>query len=553
MIQRPLFFFWTNRARFTTHIIIVALASMLTSCTYLKYSAIQAKYTKLQAASPSLVNLKHMIDQGTFFIWGKSITESNRFSNVSMAIAAYSSQFKENERVDTMFFEGTGTHYGLNLPEGNYTFLIYADMNNDRKFHPSEIVGKRELVLNTTQFPDRIVKHVDIKVEASFRVDWAETILMPDLVKTAHSLYYPSGTIRSLNDPMFDEEIATMGMYDPASFLEHAKTMFYALEEHLPHKIPVILVHGIGDSSRSFKTIIQHLDNEHYQVWLFYYPSGGELDQLADFFYNIFLSGKTIPMGEMPMIVVAHSMGGLIVREAFNQYQGKAKENKVELFVSIATPFGGHPSAASGEEHGLMILPSWKDLNPTNRFIKQLYRKPLPKFVNHQLYYAFNNSSSVKLGENSDGVVPLSSQLHPDAQNQSRHQFGFNKGHVDILKDEAMLEHLKNNMAEVKSIFPELHMKLLTNGGFNVKLADDYSPESRHLISYAGKYLVLLAEGIIRPINSQQERYIQAVKGEIAATRDVERDFIRFMREYPELVDDVVKTQSNSILNRINP
>ena len=37
-----------------------------------------------------------------------------------MAIAAYSNRFKENERVDTMFFSGSGTHYGLNLPEGSY-------------------------------------------------------------------------------------------------------------------------------------------------------------------------------------------------------------------------------------------------------------------------------------------------------------------------------------------------------------------------------------------------------------------------------------------------
>lgn len=35
-----------------------------------------------------------------------------------MAIVAYSNKLKENERVDTMFFQGTGPHYGLNLPDG---------------------------------------------------------------------------------------------------------------------------------------------------------------------------------------------------------------------------------------------------------------------------------------------------------------------------------------------------------------------------------------------------------------------------------------------------
>ena len=270
-----------------------------------------------------------MIDQETFFIWGKSIAESGNYSNIPMVIAAYSSKFKKNEQVDTMFFKGTGTHYGLNLPEGLYTLLVYADMNEDLVFHPSEIVGKRELVLNTTNFPEKIVKDVDIEITENLEVAWAETIFRPEVIETERPLYYPAGSIRSLDDPMFDENIATMGMYDPASFLEHAQTMFYALKEGVAHKIPVVFVHGIGGSSRSFKTIIEHMDKDRYQAWFFYYPSGGDLDQLADFFYNIFLAGNVIPMGDMPMIVAAHSMGGLVVQEAFNKYQGKAKENKV--------------------------------------------------------------------------------------------------------------------------------------------------------------------------------------------------------------------------------
>ena len=341
---------------------------------------------------------------------------------------------------------------------------------------------------------------------------------------------------------MFDENIATMGMYDPASFLEHAQTMFYALKEGVAHKIPVVFLHGIGGSASSFKTIIEHMDKDRYQAWFFYYPSGGDLDQLADFFYNIFLSGNVIPMGDMPMIVAAHSMGGLVVQEAFNKYQGKAKENKVELFVSIATPFGGHPAAASGEKHGLIVLPAWKDLNPTSRFIKELFRKPLPTHVNHQLLYAYNNSSTLKLGENSDGVVPLSSQLHPQAQRQSGNQFGFNNSHVDILEDEIMINHLLKSMAEVNNIFPDSHMKLLVNGGFDITLPDGYSPVTRHLISYAGKYLVLLMNGVIQPINSQQESFIRAIKGEISATRDVEKEFIQFIKEHPEMVNSALES-----------
>jgi len=528
-----------------THLATIALAFLLTSCTYLKHSAIQAEYRKVQNADPSQMNLKHMLDKETFFVLGKAISESNSHTDLSMVIVAYSNKFKKNERVDSMFFKGTGTHYGLNLPEGIYTLLVYADKNNDQVFHQSEVVGTKKLILNTKNFPDKIVKNVDIKLTKHALVSWAETIFKPENLSTKQSLFYPTGTIRNLDDAIFDEKIATMGMYDPASFLKNVPTMFYALEEDLSHKIPVIFVHGIGGSSRSFKTIIKHMDKERYRPWFFYYPSGGDLNQLADFFYNLFLSGDVIRLDNMPMIIVAHSMGGLVVREALNKYQGKASENNVNLFVSIATPLGGHPSAALGEEHGLIVLPSWKNLNPNSQFIKKLYTKPLPKNVNHQLFYAYKNSNTLKLGENSDGVVPLSSQLHPAAQQQSSEQFGFNSTHTDILENEEMINHLLKNMADVRNIFPESHMNLLINGGFNVKLSDDYSPITQHLISYAGKYIVLLVNDIIKPVNSQQKRYIEAVQGKRSATRVVEKEFIKFIKEYPDLISAVLTDQAN--------
>jgi len=528
-------------------ITIVALSFMLTSCTYLKYSSIQAEYTRLQNADPSQVNLKHMLGQEVFFVLGKPVGIPVSYLDLPMAIAAYSSEFKENERVDTMFFKKAGTHYGLNLPGGVYTLLVYADINNDQMFHKSEVVGKRDLVLNTTNFPEKIAKNIDLDLGRGSLVVWAENISMPDVVKTKKSLFYPEGTIRRLEDPIFDERISTMGMYDPASFMKYAPTMFYALEEDVAHKIPVVFVHGIGGSSRSFRRIIERMDGDRYRPWFFYYPSGGDLDQLASFFYSLFLSGDVIPLGEMPVIVVAHSMGGLVVREALNRYQGKAGENKVKLFVSIATPFGGHPAATSGEEHGLIVLPAWKDLNPNNRFVKELYRKPLPSFINHQLFYAYRNSSTLKLSENSDGVVPLFSQLHPEAQRQSRDQFGYNSSHVDIVEDVTMIDHLLESMAAVENIFPDSHMKILVDGGFDVELGDDYSPLSQYLVAYAGRYIVLLVNGIIEPINPQQEHFIHVVQGKISATSDVERDFIQFMGEYSALVERAIKGQTNKL------
>lgn len=525
-------------------VICVGLALGLSSCTYLKYSAIQAGYAELQNADPSQVNLKHMLDQDRFYLWGKPLDDSRRYLNVPMAIAAYSSKFKDNERVDTMFFKGGGTHYGLSLPEGSFELLVYADLNNDQAFDQTEVVGKRKLELRVSHFPEKIAKHIDIKLNQKQTVGWADVIAIPNVVKSQTSLFYPSGSIRSLDNPIFDRRIATMGMYDPASFMAHAPTMFYAPEEDEVHKIPVIFVHGIGDSPRSFKPILDRLDKDRYRPWFFYYPSGGDLEQLGSFFYSLFLSGEVISLGDMPMVVVAHSMGGLVVREALNKYQMTSSENKVKLLVTIASPLGGHPAAAAGEKHGLITLPSWRDLNPDNRFIKELYRKPLPDFVSHQLYYAFKNTRSVKLGENSDGTVPLSSQLHPEAQKQSHQQFGFNNGHTQILSDESMISRLINSMDAVENIFPESHMQLLVNGGLDVKLSDDYSPENRHLMSYAGKYLILLAKGLVEPINEQQQHYVQATQRLARAESSTEEQLIQFMKDYPEIVRRVIQNHA---------
>jgi len=110
--------------------------------------------------------------------------------------------------------------------------------------------------------------------------------------------------------------MATLGMYESAAFLELAPMLFYALEEDIGYKIPVIFVHGINGSPREFAEIVKHLDRRLYRPWFFYYPSGNDLGQLSEFFYNIFLSGKVIPLYQTPTVIVAHSMGGVIVRDA---------------------------------------------------------------------------------------------------------------------------------------------------------------------------------------------------------------------------------------------
>ena len=79
--------------------------------------------------------------------------------------------------------------------------------------------------------------------------------------------------------------------------------------------------------------------------------------------------------------------------------------------------------------------------------------------MEHHLVYAYHNPSTIKLQENSDGVVPLYSQLHPEAQRQSSAQFGFKATHTSILENQEVLDYVIAKKHEVPSIFPESHMQ----------------------------------------------------------------------------------------------
>jgi pimeloyl-ACP methyl ester carboxylesterase len=519
---------------FSNLVLTVCLAVCLASCTHLKYASAQSEYARIQNAEPGQVNVKHMIDREKFFVHGQCNDAAGDYNGLPKVIAAFSSKYQPHELVDRMHFEVAGSHYGMSLPEGQYDLVVFADMDRDGVFRRSEVVGRRAIALDAAATPDMVLGQVDVPLTEPVAIEWDIEIEVPDTPGRAESLFYPSGTLRTLDDPIFDASFATLGMYDPAAFLQQAPTMFYALEDDYGFKMPVIFIHGINGSAREFAGLVAQLDRQHYKPWFFHYPSGGDLDQLAELFYQIFLSGKVYDSNGMPIIVVAHSMGGLIAREAVNKYQGKSRENEVRLLVTLATPFGGHEAAAKGEEHGLIVLPSWRDLNPANDFIRDLFRKPLPDFVHHELVYAFHNPGTIKLGENSDGVVTLTSQLRPQAQAQASGQFGFDNSHTDILDSAEVAAHLKTLMDAVENPVPPPQLAVLNQGGFDVELGDPYPPIARYYIHTIGIYLMALTEGRFEPIYDEEERFMAVVHGERPPRTDIEKGWMRFLDEHPE-------------------
>jgi len=509
--------------------VLACLAS--SSCSYMRNVLVQVEYGRLQSLEPSVVNLRHLIDSETVFVYGTLNHAGLEHQPNSFSIAAFSNRFQEFELVDVMQGVRANTHYGLNLPPGEYQLLVFSDLDSNGHYEASEVVGERKVNI-PAHSKHTVVGGMDITLfeptdkQLSVKLN-APASIPARSTDEAESLFYPTGTIRDMFDPIFDRDVAMMGLYHPAAFLEKARTMFYALEEDVSYKIPVIFVHGIGGTPIEFKRIVEKVDRTRFKPWFFYYPSGSDLDQIALFFQNLFLSGNVIPVDEkLPIIVVAHSMGGLVVKEALNLQ--KTPKNRI-LFLSMASPFDGHPGAAKGQQMAPMVLPAWRDLNPDGKFIKNLYRKPAHPLVEHRLIYAYKNPKMAKFGENSDGVVQLSSQLRPAAQKQAFAQIGFDSSHTKILAHEEAIDYLIDQISRAKTGLPPEHYSYLLAGGFVVNEKLNYSEKQKHSLRYFGAYMRALAENKIKPLNSYQERFLLAIRGERKPIDHVDKAWNKFI------------------------
>lgn len=514
--------------------LFVIVTAGTTGCTYIGNAVKQAGYSSQMRNSPAIKIYKHMLEAENFFVFGK-IKHEVDMNRDAVAVVALSDLHQKNEVVEVCNFPRIDSFYGLNLPEGEFRLLVVSDLNRDGFYDENEVIGGMGLSLSRKAFPGKVLGGLDIDLKVPFRSESGASfrLAVHKSAELAGSLFYPKGSIRSLDDEIFSQNMADLGLYEPAAFLEEAPMLFYALEEDVGYKVPVVFVEGINGSPRDFEEIVSRLDRTLYRPWFFYYPGGNDLSQLSEMFYNIFLSGKVMQLEGTPMVIVAHSMGGLVVRDAMNRYTGKKGETRIKRLITIASPLAGHPDAKFGAK-APVVIPSWRDLAPESAFIRHLRRKVLPKGLEYHLMYAYGNSRSIKLGENSDGVVPLSSQLCIEAQGEAKAQYGFNDTHVGILKNPDAIRQILKIIDEVRPPYPEDHLRELLKGGYRLDLGNDYSPMEKYLIHTAGQWMDALAAGIVAPIHPAQEHFVQVSRGEKPPENEIETAWLKFVRGYPD-------------------
>ena len=140
-------------------------------------------------------------------------------------------------------------------------------------------------------------------------------------------------------------------------------------------------------------------------------------------------------------------MGGLVSRGFLQRYREGGGGAAVPLFVSISTPWDGHKGAEWGAKAPIGSARVFTDMAPGSAYLQSLYgRDP---GVPHHLLYSFRNDRTIALGEPSDGVVTVASQLRPAARQNAVEVQGYDETHMSVLEASAVSARLNALLASI--------------------------------------------------------------------------------------------------------
>jgi len=106
-------------------------------------------------------------------------------------------------------------------------------------------------------------------------------------------------------------------MFNPGEFAATARIA--RLQPYDPKKIPVLLIHGLGDSQATWAPMIEQLRadrdfRKNYQIWFYSYPTGFPYPLMASVLRKKLEEISAFYPGHKPIVVLGHSMGGMISR-----------------------------------------------------------------------------------------------------------------------------------------------------------------------------------------------------------------------------------------------
>lgn len=366
--------------------------------------------------------------------------------NDTLAIAIVVQDGNESRAIDVQLIDFTEdddekvSYFFFDLPVGEYE--VYALSTKD---HSSDFLKKDLVVLGSEtgaitakdlQAYQNAIIIDDVTINSDLNkglFTYSLSLLEEKLIgqENGNGGYFEKDV--NLDDKVFSHKMAMEGLYYPESFKKKTKGFYRLAPEFKKGSIPIIFVHGMGGTPRDWKYMLKNLDLEHFTPYVVYYPSGEDFTKLSMLFNGWIMSDKIFEDG--PGVVIAHSYGGIIVRDALNLEHDKNSG----LFISLATPFGGDAKASKGVENAPYVIPSWRSIADDGEFIKGLYRKKLSSNERFELIFAYDNN---KEGQSGDGRIPLKKQLRYEAQLEANSVRGFNEDHISILNSKKTAEYI---------------------------------------------------------------------------------------------------------------
>ena len=382
----------------------------------------------------------------TFWLTGKITHQSPRQKEV--VIVLYRRTSDGNQVVTAKIMPPSG-EYDLEVRSGDYYIVAFEDLNGNLNHDSGESVGyygkPDKIIIQKDQMPAQTPHarmNLDFTIAASTRYPDGFTSKIPITADITKKSNLVAGDLITFENRKFSMENAKKGYWEPLTFIREVGVGIFFLEKYDPGKVPVLFVHGAVGTPLHFKAIANHIDRDRFQPWLYYYPSGMLLSKVSNVL-NFMIMDLQKQYGFEKLVVVAHSMGGLVARKFILQNINDDQQDYIGLFISISTPWSGHRMAEKGVKQAPTPIPSWHDMVPDSAYIQSIFARKLPDTLPYYLMFSHKGDHS-RFMENNDGSVELASQLDYRAQVEAVRIFGYNEDHVGILSSQRVFDQIND-------------------------------------------------------------------------------------------------------------
>jgi pimeloyl-ACP methyl ester carboxylesterase len=352
-----------------------------------------------------------------------------------------------SEIVDHYVLERPGAWYFVVTP-GTYSLGAFSDRNDDLRYEPGEpvVISAQQLELGAGARVDAggLTISSDARRDLPGEIDLSTLHVRSNHDQTTASLGLVSavGDVADLSDPRFDFSHGDEGMLKPFDFILNSRPGVYFLQQYDAGKVPVLFVHGYTGTPRDFEPLIARLDRSRFQPWVYFYPTGADIDAVAEHLSGL-ISKLRLRYRFDRLHVVGYSMGGLVSRAFIQKHHESTGRSEIGVFVSISTPWSGDDLAAKAVKRLPVVVHSWKDLAADSPFLTGLFyadskgvqiRRSVQGYVAYYLVFTYRRNS-LKPGVSDDREVTVASELRSEAQEEAKRMFGFDETHFTVLSN----------------------------------------------------------------------------------------------------------------------